>query len=71
MCIRDRLEHVREPLLIIGHQAALRVLYAYVAGRPIEEAPFLEIPLHTVIEVDPTAYGPEERRTVLEPAAAG
>jgi broad specificity phosphatase PhoE/predicted kinase len=75
--VRDRLEplvleieRLREPLLIIGHQAALRVLYAYVAGPTLEEAPFLEIPLHTVIEIDPTAYGPEERRHHLDPDTA-
>jgi broad specificity phosphatase PhoE/predicted kinase len=62
------LERQRNPILVIGHQAVLRALYGYLTGRPQEECPHLSIPLHTVIQLTPTAYGYEERRFSLEPA---
>lgn len=34
-------------------------------GLPREEAPFVSIPLNTVIELRPHAYGCEEKRYVL------
>ncbi len=72
----DRLEPVifevereRRPLLIIGHQAVLRALYAYLMDQRPEACPTLPIPLHTVIELTPTAYGCEERRFALSSAS--
>lgn len=59
------LERVRKPLVIVSHQAVLRALYAYLAGAPREDCPHLEIPLHTVIELRPRAYGVDERRHKL------
>jgi len=56
------LERQREPVLLIAHQAVLRALYGYLMGKPQEECPYLEIPLHTVIELKPTEYGYEETR---------
>jgi broad specificity phosphatase PhoE len=61
------LERHRAPVLVIGHQAVLRALYAYLVDCPPEKCPSLSIPLHTVIELTPTAYGCEERRTELGP----
>ncbi len=68
----DRLEPVifeiereRRPLLIVAHQAVLRALYAYLMDQKPEACPTLPIPLHTVIELTPTAYGCEERRFAL------
>lgn len=61
------LERHRAPVLVIGHQAVLRALYAYLVDCPPEKCPALSIPLHTVIELTPTAYGCEERRTELGP----
>jgi 6-phosphofructo-2-kinase / fructose-2,6-biphosphatase 3 len=55
------LERRRAPLLVIGHQAVLRCLYAYFMERPLEEVPHLPIPLHTLIEITPKAYGCVER----------
>jgi broad specificity phosphatase PhoE len=52
---------------LIAHQAIIRALYGYLSGRPQEECPHVPVPLHTVIELTPTAYGYEERRTGLEP----
>jgi broad specificity phosphatase PhoE/predicted kinase len=62
------LERERRPVLIIGHQAVLRALYAYMMDRPPNECPFVSIPLHTILELEPTAYGCEERRIDLPPA---
>lgn len=48
------------PLLIVGHQAILRVLYGYLTGKKPGETPTLEMPLHTVIQLTPRAYGCDE-----------
>ncbi|HLK37489.1 MAG TPA: 6-phosphofructo-2-kinase/fructose-2,6-bisphosphatase [Polyangiaceae bacterium] len=56
------LERQRAPLLMIGHQAVLRALYAYMMDRPPQECPFVSIPLHTMLELRPTAYGCDEER---------
>ncbi|MDP9152099.1 MAG: 6-phosphofructo-2-kinase/fructose-2,6-bisphosphatase [Myxococcota bacterium] len=61
------LEREHAPVLVVGHQAALRALYAYMMDRPPHECPFVSIPLHTIIELEPTAYGCEERRIALPP----
>ena len=52
----------RAPLLIVSHQATLRVLYAYLTDRSPDTCPELLIPLHTVIQLTPRAYGSEEVR---------
>ncbi|APR83102.1 Fructose-2,6-bisphosphatase [Minicystis rosea] len=62
-----QLERQRSPVLLIGHQAVLRAIYAYMMDRPPSECPRLEIPLHTVIELTPTAYGCKEERFELPP----
>ncbi len=61
------LERERAPVLLIGHQAVLRALYAYMMNRPAQECPFVSIPLHTILELEPTAYGCDERRIDLPP----
>jgi broad specificity phosphatase PhoE/predicted kinase len=64
------LEREKAPLLVIGHQAVLRALYAYMMDKPPTECPFVSIPLHTILELEPTAYGCEERRLELAPTPA-
>lgn len=61
------LERTRKPVLVIAHNAVLRALYAYFRGVPRERCPYLSIPLHTVIELTPHAYGCHETRMPLEP----
>jgi broad specificity phosphatase PhoE len=61
------LERQRGPVVIIGHQAVLRALYAYIVDEPPEACPRLAMPLHTLIRLTPTAYGCEERRMELGP----
>ncbi len=59
------LERRRSPMLIVGSLAVLRCLYAYFLDLPMEELPFLSIPLHTLIRLDPKAYGCKEKRVKL------
>lgn len=62
-----QLERQRSPVLLIGHQAVLRAIYAYLMDKPPNECARLAIPLHTVIELTPTAYGCKEERFELPP----
>jgi broad specificity phosphatase PhoE/predicted kinase len=59
------LERQRAPVLIVAHQAVLRALYGYLMGRPQDECPYLEVPLHTVIQLTPTENGYDEERFQL------
>ena len=59
------LEGLRSPVLIVGHQAALRALYGYLIGKPQEDCPYLSVPLHTVIQLTPTESGYREERFPL------
>ncbi len=61
------LERYRTPVLIIAHRAVLRALYAYFQQLARSEAPHLDMPLHTLIKLTPTAYGCLEERTPLPP----
>lgn len=63
------LERHPGPLLIVSHQAVLRVLIAYCRRmRPID-APDLDVPLHVLIKLTPNAYGCEEQRHILGPGS--
>lgn len=63
--LAQEMERVREPVLIVGHQGILRILYAYFMGLDRKEAPYVSIPLNNVIELTPHAYGCHERRYCL------
>ncbi|KAI9478589.1 MAG: 6-phosphofructo-2-kinase-domain-containing protein [Benjaminiella poitrasii] len=52
----------QENILIIGHQAILRCIYAYFMNYNQEDLPYIKIPLHTVIELTPRAYGCDEKK---------
>ncbi|KAK7044119.1 Fructose-2,6-bisphosphatase [Paramarasmius palmivorus] len=52
----------QENILIVGHQAILRCLYAYFHHLPQADLPYIKIPLHTVIKLTPKAYGCDEER---------
>jgi broad specificity phosphatase PhoE len=53
------------PVLIVSHQATLRVLYAYLTDKPPLTAPDVLLPLHTVVQLTQKAYGAEEVRHEL------
>ncbi|PON85439.1 Fructose-2,6-bisphosphatase [Trema orientale] len=59
------LERQRAPVVVISHQAVLRALYAYFADRPLKEIPHIEIPLHTIIEIQMGVTGVQEKRYKL------
>ena len=59
------MERHREPLLIVAHQGILRLLYAYLMGLSREEAPYVSIPLNTVIRLQPKTYSCDEERFLL------
>ncbi|KAL7560999.1 hypothetical protein ACA910_006403 [Epithemia clementina (nom. ined.)] len=63
--LAQEMERTREPVLIIGHQGILRILYAYFMGLDRKHAPYVSIPLNYVIELSPHAYGCEEHRYCL------
>eukprot|EP01063_Lacrimia_lanifica_P025179 TRINITY_DN32955_c0_g1_i1.p1 TRINITY_DN32955_c0_g1~~TRINITY_DN32955_c0_g1_i1.p1 ORF type:complete len:509 (+),score=158.49 TRINITY_DN32955_c0_g1_i1:81-1529(+) len=62
------MERSKKPLLIISHQAVLRVIYSYLIDSRPEKCTNQSMPLHTVIKVNPTYGGrfEEERFPILE-----
>lgn len=61
------LERRETPVLIVAHQAVLRVLYGYLSGTHPQRIPHLSVPLHTVLRVTPGAYGTNEEPVPLGP----
>ncbi|KAM7522052.1 hypothetical protein LguiA_011954 [Lonicera macranthoides] len=59
------LERQRAPVVVISHQAVLRALYAYFADKPLKEIPHIEMPLHTIIEIQMGVTGVQEKRYKL------
>ncbi|KAJ3013445.1 UNVERIFIED_CONTAM: Fructose-2,6-bisphosphatase [Siphonaria sp. JEL0065] len=58
----ERHHEKNHPILIIGHQAVLRALYAYFMNYSHDELPYLKIPLHTLVKLTFKAYGCIEER---------
>lgn len=52
----------QENIMIVTHQAVLRCIYAYFMNVPQEKSPWMEVPLHTLICLEPRAYGTKETR---------
>jgi len=46
-------------VLIVGHQAVLRCILCYFLDKPLDELPYVQVPLHTLIRVSPVASGCE------------
>lgn len=59
------LERQRSSVVVIAHQAILRSLYAYFADKPLREVPHIEMPLHTIIEIQMGVTGVQEKRYKL------
>jgi len=55
----------KDPIVIVSHQATLRVLYAYLTDLKPESCPDILVPLHTVIQLTQKAYSAEEMRHEL------
>ncbi|KAI9017541.1 histidine phosphatase superfamily [Gaertneriomyces semiglobifer] len=63
------LERHHEPnhsILIVGHQAVLRAIYAYFLNYTLDELPYVKIPLHTVVRLTPKAYGCQEEHFAVD-----
>ncbi|KAI0229269.1 Fructose-2,6-bisphosphatase [Massospora cicadina] len=56
----------QEDIVIIGHQAILRCIYAYFMDLPQDHLPYINIPLHTLIRLTPMPYGTAEERFVAD-----
>lgn len=61
----QELESYQEPVLIVGHQGVLRLIYAYFTGMDRTEACNASIPLNTVIKLTPKTHECDEEREVL------
>ena len=59
------MERHREPLLVIGHQGILRIIYAFYMGLSRAEAPYVSIPLNTVTHLRPGAFHCSHSQTTL------
>jgi broad specificity phosphatase PhoE len=59
------MERHQEPLVIIAHQGILRIIYAFYMGLSRSEAPYVSIPLNTVVQLIPRAYDCLESRHLL------
>jgi len=46
-------------VLLVAHQAVLRCILGYFQDKPLEEIPYIKVPLHTLIKLTPQAYGCE------------
>ena len=60
-------ERQTSPVLIVAHQAILRCLLGYFLAKPVEEVPYIEMPLHTVISLTPSGGGVREEHHSLHP----
>ncbi|KAL2620363.1 hypothetical protein R1flu_000568 [Riccia fluitans] len=58
------LERQRSPVVVIAHQAVLRALYAYFADKPLKEVPHIEMPLHTIIEIQMGVTAPVKSTSI-------
>jgi broad specificity phosphatase PhoE len=59
------MERVTHPLIIVGHLAVLRCVYAYLLDIAVAEVPYLVLNLNTLIRLDPAAYGCKEKRVKI------
>ncbi len=50
----------------MSHQAVLRCIYGYFSQKSVNEIPYLEVPLGTVIRLNPNFYDNNEERYDLE-----
>lgn len=60
------IERQRGPVLIVAHNAIIRAIYAYLIGKPQDQCPYIDIPLHTVFKLTTRAYGAELQTFPLE-----
>lgn len=49
--VMSYLERIRDPILLISHQAVLRLIYSWLSGTPREQAMEVLIPQHEIIQM--------------------
>lgn len=60
------IENCDKPILIVAHQAVLRVIYSYFMNIDNTDMTSLDIPLNTIIQLEPHSYQyKEERKTII------
>jgi broad specificity phosphatase PhoE len=59
------IERTETPILIVSHQATLRVLLGYLLDKDPRECPDMPVPLHTLMQITPKPYKVEEARITL------
>lgn len=52
----------QENIMIVTHQAVLRCIYAYFMNVPQDRSPWMVVPLHTLIQLEPRPYSTAEKR---------
>lgn len=52
----------QENIMIVTHQAVLRCIYAYFMNVPQDRSPWMVVPLHTLIQLEPRPYSTNETR---------
>eukprot|EP00611_Tribonema_gayanum_P005347 TRINITY_DN14585_c0_g1_i2.p1 TRINITY_DN14585_c0_g1~~TRINITY_DN14585_c0_g1_i2.p1 ORF type:complete len:124 (-),score=36.81 TRINITY_DN14585_c0_g1_i2:1025-1396(-) len=57
-----RLMSETQPVVIISHLGVLRVIYSYLMGVEPSQCPYLELPMHCIIQLHPKGFGYEEWR---------
>jgi len=65
-----QIERQQCDVLVVSHQAVLRCLLAYFMDLEIEECPFVDVPLHNIIQLTPKAYGCDKENIKLIPSRA-
>jgi broad specificity phosphatase PhoE/predicted kinase len=53
------LERQQDPVLVVSHNAVVRVLLGYLSDQERHKVPHIDVPLHTVMSLTPRAYGCE------------
>ena len=43
-------------VLLVAHQAVIRCILAYFLDKPLDNLPYIKVPLHTLIKLTPLAY---------------
>ena len=55
----------QENIMIVTHQAVLRCIYAYFMNVPQDRSPWMVVPLHTLIRLEPRPYSTVENKSPL------
>lgn len=63
--IIEIIENKKRTILIVAHQAILRVIYGILTKKTKQEIPFIKIPLHTLIHLEINSKELNEKRIKL------